>query len=275
MRRIGVLYNPLSETSRTISEELTTWLQSREVDVWRGFSQEARDNPSVFKGMELLITMGGDGTVLRAARPAILYDIPIFPVALGHLSFMAEIGPEDMYHCMETLLEHGCWYDQRTLIDIVLLRRGQPLERSTVLNEAVVSRGDVSRIVTVDVQIDDIPLTTYRADGVLVSTATGSTAYALSAGGPIVDPRSRTMILVPVAAHLTAVPSMVLHEDTRIILRLRSRHHAILAVDGHDNIPLEQDDEVIIQRSSQVCKFARVQPPGQFYARLMRRLRRE
>lgn len=275
MQRIGVLYNPLSESSRITSEELTRWLLQQGVNVWRGISQEARDHPAVFRDMELLITMGGDGTVLRAARPAILYNIPIMPVALGHLSFMAEVGPEDMYEYLPVLLEGRGWLDERTLIDVTLTRQGQSLERYSVLNEVVVSRGDVSRIVTVEVQIDDIPLTTYRADGVLVATATGSTAYALSAGGPIIDPRSRTMVLVPVAAHLTALPSMVLHENTHIILRLRSRHHAILALDGHDNLPLEEGDEVRVRRSEQICNFARVQPPSEFYARLVRRLRRE
>lgn len=275
MQRIGVLYNPLSESSIQLSAEVASWLQSQGVEVWRGASQESRDDPAALANMELLVPLGGDGTVLRAARPAILHNIPILPVALGHLSFMAEIGPDELYSSLKILMEGGGWHDRRALIDVKLQRQGRMTAEYTVLNEVVVSRGDISRIVTVEVHIDGTLLTTYRADGVLVSTASGSTAYALSAGGPIVDPRSQALILVPVAAHLTAVPSMVLHKDSTVTLRLRSRHHASMAVDGHDNMVLEEGDEVHVCRSEQVCTFARLQPSSQFYAGLVRRLRRE
>lgn len=275
MRRIGVFYNPLSESSQRQAEELATWLCHQGLDIWHGVSQEARDNPAAFMNMDLLVALGGDGTFLRATRPGIMYHIPVLPIAMGHLSFMAEIGPAEMYQSLTLLLEGGGWHDRRTLIDVALYRHGQTLADFTVLNEVVLSRGDISRIVTVEVQIDDIPLTTYRADGVLVATATGSTAYALSAGGPIVDPRSRALVLVAIAAHLTAVPSMVLHEDTVVTLRLRSHHHAVLSVDGHDNLSLDQGDEIQVRRSEQTCVFARVQPSSQFYAGLVPRLRRE
>lgn len=275
MRRIGVFYNPLSEGSQLQSEELATWLHNQGLDIWRGVSQEARDNPAAFMNMDLLVALGGDGTFLRAARPGIMYNIPVLPIAMGHLSFMAEIGPSEMYQSLTLLLEGGGWHDRRALIDVALYRQGHLLEGFTVLNEVVLSRGDISRIITVEVQIDDIPLTTYRADGVLVATATGSTAYALSAGGPIVDPRSRALVLVAIAAHLTAIPSMVLHEDTLVKLRLRSHHHAVMSVDGHDNLSLDQGDEIQIRRSEQTCVFARVQPSSQFYAGLVPRLRRE
>lgn len=275
MRRIGVLYNPLSENSIRISGEVAAWLHQQGMDIWRGTSQDGRDDPDAFTDMELLVALGGDGTFLRAARLAIAHNIPVLPVALGHLSFMAEIGPDDLRSSLRLLMDGGGWHDQRTLIHVVLVHQGQGTAEFTVLNEVVVSRGDISRIVTVEVQIDGARLTTYRADGVLVATATGSTAYALSAGGPIVDPRSKALVLVPVAAHLTAVNSMVLHENSHVTLHLRSRHQAALAVDGHDNILLEEGDEVHIRRSDQVCTFARIEPPSQFYAGLAKRLRRE
>ncbi|NJL33857.1 MAG: NAD(+)/NADH kinase, partial [Chloroflexaceae bacterium] len=143
------------------------------------------------------------------------------------------------------------------------------------LNELVLSRGDVNRVLTLDVHIDGIPLTTYRSDGVLVATATGSTAYALSAGGPIIDPRSKSLVLVPIAAHLTAVPSLVLHEDTVVTLTKRSHYEAALSVDGGTSVPIQQHDVVQVRRSRQVCTLARVQPPEELYASFVRRLRRE
>ncbi len=275
MECIGLIYNPHSEPSLHVSAELKTYLEARDVRVWRGTSQALFEEPSLLRGMDLLIALGGDGTVLRATRLAIPYGLPILTVALGRLNFMAELTPETLYAGIDTLLERGGWLDQRSLIHVVLHRKGEAVAQFTVLNEAVVSRGDISRMVTVEVLVDSIPLTTYRADGVLVATATGSSAYALSAGGPIVDPRSRALILVPVAAHLTAIPSMVLHEDTVVSLRVACCRHATLAVDGRENIAVAEGDEICVSRSSKICTFVRVHPHTHFYESLVRRLRRE
>jgi NAD+ kinase len=275
MEYIGLLYNPLTDDSVQLSLELQTHLQQRGVNVWRGTSHDIFQNPAALIGVDLLIAMGGDGTVLRATRIAIPHGIPILTVAMGRLNFMAELTPETMYEGLDMLLERGGWLDQRSLIQVVLHRNGEAVAVFTALNEAVISRGDISRIVTVEVLLDNIPLTTYRADGVLVATATGSSAYALSAGGPIVDPRSRALILVPVAAHLTAIPAMVLHEDTVVSLRVACCRHATLAVDGRENIAVAEGDEICISRSSKICTFVRVYPHTHFYASLVNRLRRE
>lgn len=280
MRRIGILYNPHSERSNRLSSEMVPWLRSQGLDVWRGTSEECREQRSVLEGMELLIALGGDGTVLRAARIAISRDIPVLTVGLGRLNFMAELSPSELPGALRTLVKGGGWYEQRTLLQVTLRHTEPPPEHEPeqefiALNEVVVSRGDVNRTLTVDVQIDGIPLTTYRADGVLVATATGSTAYALSAGGPIIDPRSRSMVLVPIAAHLTAVPSMVLHEDSVVALLTQGWHNPVLSVDGRENVTIQNGDEVIVRRSSAVCTFARVQPPRQLYGRFVQRLRRE
>jgi NAD+ kinase len=275
MRRLGILYNPLSESSTKLSADLTKQLTEEGIRVWCGISQEGRDDPAMLEDLELLLALGGDGTILRAARLAIPFRIPVMPVALGHLSFMAEIGPDDIIDGLHQWMHGNGWQDERTLLSAVLHRHNEPMDSFTAVNEIVVSRSDLSRIVNVKVEVDAAPLTTYHADGVIVSTATGSTAYALAAGGPIVDPRSRALILVPVAAHLTNVSSMVLHDNAQISLELQSRHHASLAVDGRENLPLLEGDIVEIQRSAEVCVFARIRPPSEFYANLIRRLRRD
>jgi NAD+ kinase len=173
------------------------------------------------------------------------------------------------------LLRGEGWYEQRTLIHAAVQRQGRTLEEFTALNEVVLSRGDISRTLTVEVFVDDIPLTTYRADGVIVATATGSTAYALSAGGPIMDPRVQALTLVPVAAHLTAVPAMVLHENSMVRFLAHPHYHAAFSVDGRDDGLINEGDEIRITRSQQVCTFARVRPPAQLYASFVQRLRRE
>jgi NAD+ kinase len=274
MRRIAIIYNPFSESSILHSSQLVAWLTQRGVAVWRGISQECREHPEVLDDADLMVAMGGDGTVLRAARLAFPTGLPVLPVALGHLSFMAEIGPQELYGGMETLLDGGGWHDERALIDASLWREGKQVVDFVALNEVVISRSEVSRVVSVEVSVDGSLLTTYLADGVIVASATGSTAYALAAGGPIVDPRSRALVLVPIAAHLTNVPSMVLHEGAVVTIALRSRNNASIAIDGRGNLPLREGDEVMVRRSAQVCTFLRLRPSSQFYTQLAAKLRR-
>lgn len=275
LQRVAVLYNPLSDTSSARSAELSEWLRARGVAVWRGVSQEGRDDPHALEDADLMVAMGGDGTVLRAARLCFPLSVPVLAVALGHLSFMAEVGPDEVYDGLEQLMHGGGWYDERTLIRAALYRGGEPITEFTALNEVVISRNDLARVLHAQVSIDGSPLTSYHADGVLVSTATGSTAYALAAGGPIVDPRSRALLLVGIAPHLTRVPSMVLHENAVVSIQLRSRHQASLAVDGRDSLLLHEGDEVLVRRSPMVCTFVRLRPSNQFYTQLVARLRRD
>lgn len=275
MQRIGVLYNPLSESSTQLSAVLADWLRERGLEVWRGLSHEGREEPALLQDMQLLVAMGGDGTVLRAARLGIMLGIPVLPIAMGRLSFMAELQPEEMYEGLITLFNGGGWHDERSLVTATLYRANQEPISFTALNEVVVGRGEINRTLIVDVEIYNAQLTTYHADGVVVSTATGSTAYALAAGGPIIDPRSRALALVPIAAHLTNLPSLVLHEDAVVRLTLRSRHKATFSADGRDNASLNEGDVVEVRRSERTCVFARVHPPSTFYERLTQRLRRE
>lgn len=275
LHRVAILYNPFSEASVVRSSELEVWLRERGVYVWRGISQEARDQPGALDDMDLMVAMGGDGTILRAARLCWPLGVPVLAVALGHLSFMAEVEPEELYEGIERLMRGGGWHDERALLRATLYRDGQQIADFTALNEVVVSRSEVGRVINISVRIDDSPLTTYHADGVLLATATGSTAYALAAGGPIVDPRSRALLLVGVAAHLTVVPSMVLHEDAMVTLKLGQSQHANLAVDGRENLPLHDSDEVVVRRSPRVCTFVRLRPSSQFYSHLVARLKRD
>lgn len=276
MKKVAVVHNPYSSDTQRLSVELAKWLAARGVRVWRGSSAEGRE-PHALDDVELIVALGGDGTVLRAAHLAMTTDIPILPVALGHLNFMSELVPDNLHAGLETLLEGGGWHDVRAMLDAEIhhdhVGGGAPVH-TLALNEVLVARGDINRTLVVDVKIYDAPLTTYHADGVIVSTATGSTAYALSAGGPIIDPRSRALALVPVAAHLTNIPSLVLHEDAVVTLKLRSRYPAAFSADGRDHLPLHGGDVVVVRRAAQTCTFARVEPQHSFYSRMTARLRR-
>ncbi|HWQ13199.1 MAG TPA: NAD(+)/NADH kinase [Roseiflexaceae bacterium] len=277
MNKVAVIYNPHMPESERLARELDGWLRARAIDVWRGVSAEARE-PHALDFVDLIVALGGDGTVLRAAHLAIRCGVPVLPVALGRLNFMAELLPENLYQGMETLLGGGGWRDERTLVEATIYHDhdgGERPDHALALNEMLVARGDINRTVLVDVEIYDAQLTTYHADGVIVATATGSTAYALAAGGPIVDPRSRALVLVALAAHLTNIPSLVLHEDAVVTLTLRSRHPAAFSADGREHIALHEGDVVVVRRSPQTCTFARVYPQSTFYSRMTRRLRRD
>lgn len=274
MQRIGIFYNPQSAVADRAAHELEAWLRQRRIATWCGITAEI-EQASALANYDLLVALGGDGTVLRAASLAIPAQVPMLPVALGHLSFMAEVTPEELYPSIERILADDCWIEERALAEAVVTRADHPPERYTALNEVLIGRGDMARVIEVAVQVDDIPMTTYHADGVLVATATGSTAYALAAGGPVLDPRSRALVLVPIAAHLHNVPSLVLHEAAHLDLQVVSKYPAAVSVDGRLNLALQQGDTVAVQRADEVARFARVQPPSHFYQTLTRRLRRE
>ncbi len=274
MRRIGIFYNPQSKPTAEVARALDSWLKERDIQTWCGVAPDA-DPASTLTSYDLLVCLGGDGTVLRAAALAIPAGVPMLPVALGHLSFMAEVTPEALYPSMERVIAGDCWYEKRALAQAEVLRSGHPPERFVALNEVLIGRGDLARVVAVAVEVDDIPMTTYHADGVLVATATGSTAYALAAGGPVLDPRSRALVLVPIAAHLTNVPSLVLHEEAHLDLQVSSRYSAALSIDGRIGLPLQVGDSVAVQRAPEVARFVRVHAPSYFYQTLTRRLRRE
>lgn len=275
MDHIGILYNPLSPAATKLGEELDAWLARKGVSSWRGVSHDAREDPLPLSSCSLLICLGGDGTVLRAARLAIPLGTPLLPVGLGHLSFMAEVTPEQLRPAIKRILLDDFWTEERTLADAHLQPAEGEASDHVALNEVLVGRGEIARAVVVEVAIDRVRMTSYHADGVIVSTATGSTAYALAAGGPVIDPRSRALGLVPVAAHLTHVPALVLHEDAEITLSLRSRYPATLSVDGQVSVPLHMGDVLTVRRSAQVARFARVSSPQYFYETLTERLRHD
>lgn len=272
---IGILYNPLLAQAAALAEETETWLASKGVPSWRGPTQEASDVPAPLTACSLLLCLGGDGTVLRAARLAIPLRTPLLPVALGHLSFMAEVTPDQLRPAIKRILGGDFWTEERSLAAARLQPVDGEASEHTALNEVLVGRGEVARAVIVEVSIDGVPMTSYHADGVLVATATGSTAYALAAGGPVLDPRSQALALVPIAPHLTNVPALVLHEQAEIKLQLRSRYTASLAVDGQVSVPMATGDVLAVRRSEQVARFARVRSPEYFYQTLTQRLRRE
>jgi NAD+ kinase len=220
-------------------------------------------------GYRLAITFGGDGTALRGATWLAGTRVPVVPVRMGRLSFLGELEEPDLSAALPRLLEGRYRLDERAMLEtscngVVAL----------ALNEAIVGRGAASRAIRVDTLVDGELLTRYTADGVVLATPTGSTAYALAAGGPILAPALRAMVLVPVAPHLTQVRALVLPDDVQVELVVHTIEPAVLTIDGHLDHPVEDGQSVRVRRANRSVRFARVGSGADFYRLLEARLSR-
>lgn len=278
-RHIGILHHPRKPESEALAREMAQMLEKRGCQPWLGSAwDEATINPHL-ADLDLLITLGGDGTILRAARLGASYAMPILGVKLGRLGFLAEVQPDDWHQPLEKILAGEYWLERRLMLDAWMRRNGPVVDETgrelhyQALNEVVVSRGRLARIVRVATWIDGDYLTTYAADGVIVSTPTGSTGYALAAGGPILPPELRNILLIPIAAHLSLDRPVVLSEGADVTLEVSSDHQVILTVDGQFEVEVRDGDQVHIRTSSSSAHFIRLRSPAYFYRSLMERLR--
>ena len=205
---------------------------------------------------DLLICFGGDGTILHAARDATLHNVPILGINMGSVGFMAELERGELAQL--ALLAQGTYtLEERMMLDIAVYRGDKLVSQDLALNDAVISKGSMARVAEMEVLADEVPVTNVNGDGVIVATPTGSTAYSMSAGGPIVEPTSRCMIITPVCAHRLAARAMVLTPERRGTVRLPkgNRKHLYLSVDGGKAVRLSGGDRVEIARSVHTTKL--------------------
>jgi NAD+ kinase len=272
LNKVGVTFHPKSEAARRIAGEIRTRLASRVADVWVEPAFEGND--ALLEGTELLICFGGDGTMLRAARAVIPHPVRLLGVNMGRIGFLTELTPAALLEQLDAIIDGAGRIEARAMIETELRREGETAgsRRLHGLNDAAVGRAAFGRTVQFTVGADDTTVGNYRADGVIVATATGSTAYSLSVGGPILHPESREIIVTPVAPHLAPANSMIMPEGARVEVRIASGEHAILSVDGQENIELTGGEVVCARTSEHVARFLRLGPPGDFYVRVGRRL---
>jgi NAD+ kinase len=224
-------------------------------------------------GSTLLLTVGGDGTILRAVQAVIPQMTPIAGVNQGKLGFMTELENGEAIAKLPELLAGKGWDDARAMLQAEVNCHGRPPLTFHALNDVVMARGPIARLVKIDASIDGQPLPTYEADAVIVATATGSTGYALAAGGPVLHPRAPEMLVVPVAPHLSPAYPLLAPEKSAILLRLNTYQEATLSIDGHINIPLADGDTVAIRRSPYIARFRRLRPEDAFFATLDEKLK--
>ena len=225
-------------------------------------------------GLELIFTFGGDGTILRAANLAAPLHVPLVGVNLGRVGFLTELNPSQVEESLPLFLSGQYWLEKRTMLQAELWRGDKKVDTFIALNDVVASRAALSRVVHCTLSVNGARVTTYVADGVIVSTPTGSTAYSMAAGGPILHPELRSIVVTPVAPYLTIVKSLVLPDDNCIDLYIDTDDESFLTVDGQTHVPLVDGDTIRITTSSDPCLFARVKDHAYFTATLVGRLRR-
>ena len=273
MQKIGIAYHPKSEAARRCAEDIRARLTDNVPDVWLASAWDDGAGSAHIPGTDLLICCGGDGTVLRAARAVIPHPVVILGVNLGRIGFLTEIAPPALFDRLDAIIAGEGRVETRAMIEATTTRDAEAAEHHAyALNDVVVGRAAIGRTVQFTVTTDGTAVGTYRADGVIVATATGSTAYSLSVGGPLLHPESREVIITPVAPHLAPANSVVLPAGSKVEVTIASGQHGIVSIDGGEDMPLGGGDRVRVQTSAHTARFLRLGPPGDFYVRVGRRL---
>ncbi|MCC9074918.1 NAD(+)/NADH kinase [Litorilinea aerophila] len=278
--RVGILHHPKKPESIQLGQQIAAFLRAHGLEeIWFESAWESEAVLEHLPNVDLLITLGGDGTLLRAARLGARHNVPMLGVKMGRLGFLAEIFPDDWQAPLTRMLQGSYWVEQRLMVRVRLERspaEGAPrasLCEYDALNDVVLSRGGLARVVRISVQLDGGYLTTYTCDGLIVSTATGSTGYALAVGGPILPPELRNILVIPIAPHLSMDRAVVLSEGTEIRMRAYSDHEAMLTVDGQFVVEVREGDEIMVTGSPHLARFIRMRDRSYFYRTLMNKLR--
>lgn len=275
LKSIAILDHPKKPETHIVAAKIDAAVQAMGVHSFRARSWDVATLADLVPKVDLLIVLGGDGSTLRAARAASPFGKPVTSVNFGRLGFLSEMTPENWPELLPRFVNGEYWIEERMMINVECWRGNERLSRHEALNDAVVGRGSLARVIRAETLIDGAPLTTYSCDGLIVSTPTGSTAYALAAGGPILPPNLKNFVLVPIAPHLSLEKPLILSQGSVVEIVVHTDHAAGMSADGQTEVPLRDLDRVIVSASDSVAKFARMQEPQYFYHTLMRRLSRE
>lgn len=268
-RRIAVAAHPQIKEAAPEAEKVADFIRAHGFDCASGLL----DNPDLRQRVQagefdLLIALGGDGTMLRAGHLCAPLGVPILGINLGRFGFLMEIQGKQWESILPGLFTGAYWLERRMMIEAQLRRGDQIIGKWDVLNEIVVSRGQFVRPIRLTAYVDGRLLTTYVADALIAATPTGSTAYALAAGGPILPPELRNILLVAVAPHLSLDRAIVLAEGSSIEISVLTDHEAVLSIDGQAPILMTNDDCLAARANEHTVQFVRFQDPGYFYRNL-------
>jgi NAD+ kinase len=262
VKRIGFAYNPTSDAAVALCERAANWATVHGLDQWRGAAADREALHRELPGTDMLVVLGGDGTFLRAARAVIRDDVPLLGINVGKVGFLSKVEAMDLEKVLELLLGGRFTLEPRMALEGVILRDGAPVpgDRLVALNDIVVARGSLARVVRLDTSIDESHLASFVADGLVVASPTGSTGYSFSAGGPVVDPLSRNLIVTPIAGYLSAIRSVVVSPRQIVTCRVVDANEALVSIDGREDIPISVGDVVEVRALERPIRL--IEPKG-------------
>jgi NAD+ kinase len=245
---IGFAHNPTIPASAGLLERGSAWCEEHGDETWQAAAEETERIRGRLEGSRVVCVLGGDGTFLRTALALDGSEVPALGINLGRVGFLAKVEGGDLERALDQVLAGDFGIEERLRLEVTLHRTTGEIERHPVLNEMVMARGGRVRMIQAEVEVSGSHLATYVADGVVVATPTGSTAYSFSAGGSILDPRLRNMIITPVAAYLSPLHSVVAGEDHVVRLTLRDAPFgALVSLDGQQDLPIATGDVVEVR----------------------------
>ncbi|BCA80285.1 NAD(+)/NADH kinase [Desulfuromonas sp. AOP6] len=257
MKRIGIYIKRKNPTAVQVAREVNTWLAQRGIEVFfeEGLAEElggAQGYPgrSIPAMVNLILVLGGDGTLISVARQVGDLKTPILGVNLGSLGFLTEVTLDELYPVLERVIQGDFTVSDRMMMDAVVLRQGQKAGRFRVLNDVVINKGALARIIDMEASVDDVYLTTFKADGLIISTPTGSTAYNLAAGGPIMFPGLHCLVISPICPHMLTNRPIIVPDESIIRIEVKFQDEdVVFTADGQVGMPLQGGDIVEVRRS--------------------------
>ena len=282
MKRIGIIAKRNKPEAIPIVKNLVEWLHLKKIEIYiekevenllslshSGLYVNFIEGKELPSHVEMMIVLGGDGTLLSVARQVWNRDIPILGVNLGGLGFLTEISLEELPGILERIIRGDFKTDERDVLNAAVMRKGERIGEFTVLNDAVINKGALARIIDLEISINGEYLTTFQSDGLIISTPTGSTAYNLSAGGPIVYPSLHTLIITPICPHTLTNRPIVIPDDVEVRALLKSKQEEVfLTLDGQQGIPLEFGDRVELRKAE--GRILLIKSPNRNYFELLR-----
>ena len=262
MQRVGILYQTRTPEPGAVAATLAEEARRLGRDAWIQSSWED-GAPEGMGDTDLIVSVGGDGTFLRVARLISPSGIPILGVNAGRLGFLTEIDAASAPEALSNALDGKGRIEERTMIEV-----NQNGAAHYALNDAIISRAGPARTVQVGVAVNAVDVLAFRGDGVIISTATGSTAYNLAAGGPVLPPTAPELIINPVSAHPMSESPILVGSDAEIAIRIRTDNQAVLSLDGQDDFDVDDGDLIVVRHSPHHARFVRFHDPSYFYRSL-------
>jgi len=270
----GIAYNSQIDDALAISKEISVYLTKAgaRISSIGAIREETMQHDFDQGDLDALIVLGGDGTMLRACHLCSAAEIPIVGVNLGTMGFLIELQRDEWQQYFQRLLSGEYRIEKRMMLQAEHFRKEKNFGSWQVVNEVVICRGQYVRPVRITTEVDGYPMASYVADGVIAATPTGSTAYALAAGGAILPPDVRNIIIVPIAPHLSPGQSIILSEGANVTIKVHTTHQAVFSIDGHTPVIMKDGDKVRVAASKYDSLFIRFHDPGFFYRTLNRYL---